>query len=498
MSRLSLLPACLVFLVSCGGSDYEIDPLAAEQWYLSGSARDADVVHINLNQPWYKGRGVLVATVDNGIDVFHEDLQANIGKGSYSYLPEEYGFSQAADHGTATAGIIAAVEGNGKGIKGIAPQARIIGFNALRLATVSNLADALVREKEHVWISNNSWGDINSWGEPLALKSLIRDALIDGVTDGRNGRGIVYVFAAGNGDGVVNDLPIDNVNYSGLVNNRYTIPVCAIDEYGKKAVYSEKGATLIVCVPSKGRAEGLGITTTDVTGEDGYNPTLFPDDFENQGYTGNFGGTSAAAPMVSGVVALMLEANPRLSWRDVRIILARSARRNDASDVDWIENGAGYLVNHQYGFGLVDADRAVQFAAEWAGVGDEKMLEYQQNVGEPIPDGKNDGVQSEIFVDGDLYIEFVDIFFDASDHPNLGDLDIVLTSPEGTESVLAEQHNEMFGVFQYNNWRFGTMRHLGERSRGEWQLKAVDRAEGGSGTFIKWQIKLYGTRKNHQ
>ncbi|HHH47339.1 MAG TPA: hypothetical protein ENK51_00405 [Gammaproteobacteria bacterium] len=497
MSRSSLFSACLIFLSGCGGSNYESDPLVTEQWYLSGSDLDGNMVHINLNQHYYKGRGVLVATVDNGIDVFHEDLRANIGEGSYSYLPEEYGFSQKADHGTATAVIIAAIEGNGKGIKGIAPQVRIIGFNALRLATVSNLADALVREKERVWISNNSWGDINSWGEPLALKSLIRDALIDGVTDGRSGRGIAYVFAAGNGDGVINDLPIDNVNYSGLVNNRYTIPICAVDEYGKKAAYSEKGATLIVCAPSKGRVEGVGITTTDVTGEDGYNPTLFPDDFENRGYTGNFGGTSAAAPMVSGVVALMLEANSRLSWRDVRIILARSARRNDSSDSDWVRNGAGYPVNHKYGFGLVDADRAVQLAKEWAGVGDEKILEYQQDVGEPIPDGENDGVQNEILVDEDLHIEFVEVFFDASDHPNLGDLDIVLTSPEGTESVLAEQHNEMFGVFQYNNWRFGTMRHLGERSRGKWQLKVVDKAAGGSGTFINWRIKVYGTRENH-
>ncbi len=89
-------------------------------------------------------------------------------------------------------------------------------------------------------------------------------------------------------------------------------------------------------------------------------------------------------------------------------------------------------------------------------VGNENVIEYQQDVGEPIPDAEKDGVQSEIFVDGNLYIEFVDIFFDASDHPNLGDLDVVLTSPEGTESVLSEQHNEMFGVFQYNNGLFAT------------------------------------------
>ncbi len=130
MNRLSLFSVGLIFLSSCGGgSNYETDPLAVEQWYLSGSSRDADVVHINLNQPWYKGRGVLVATIDNGIDIGHEDLQENIGEGSYSYLPEEYGFSQEADHGTATAGIIAAVEGNGKGIKG-----NVVKLTSRRLA----------------------------------------------------------------------------------------------------------------------------------------------------------------------------------------------------------------------------------------------------------------------------------------------------------------------------------------------------------------------------
>jgi len=108
-------------LAGCGSdtSSYQEDPLAKEQWYLNGDPSDAAVIHINLpTSSKYTGRGVLVAVVDNGIDLNHEDLAANIEWGNYSYLPADYDFSNA-DHGTAVAGIIAAVAGNGIGVRGI-------------------------------------------------------------------------------------------------------------------------------------------------------------------------------------------------------------------------------------------------------------------------------------------------------------------------------------------------------------------------------------------
>ena len=134
-------------------------------------------------------------------------------------------------------------------------------------------------------------------------------------------------FAAGNGAGTENNLPIDNVNYSGLVNNRFTLPICAVDALGKHIFYSEPGATLIVCASSKGT--GLpGITTTDITGKLGFNrDNNFSNDFNNSDYTNKFSGTSASTPIVSGVVALILEANPSLGYRDVRKILSISAQK---------------------------------------------------------------------------------------------------------------------------------------------------------------------------
>jgi subtilisin-like proprotein convertase family protein len=439
-----------------------------------------------------KGGGVLVAIVDNGIDIHHEDLEANIAKGSYNYMPPDYNFSDA-DHGTCCAGIIAGVEGNGIGIRGVAPEAKLIGYNALKVPSISNIADAFVRHKERVWVSSNSWGDFNSWGEPFALKSLEMAALEEGVAHGRDGRGIVYVFAAGNGASHDGGLPTDNVNYSGLVNNRFTIPVGAVDENGTKVPYSEVGATLMVVAPSRAHADSPGIVTTDATADKGYNPNTFKADYKDTNYTRYFSGTSASTPMVSGVVALILEANPKLGWRDVREILARSASKTDPDDPDWSTNGAGLHINHKYGFGLVDACKAIGLAWDWHNLPKQKMVEIHKGINITIPDNDPNGIESSITIDANLTVEFVDIFFDAHDHASLGDLEIVLTSPSGTRSILAETHVEAFdGYFRYKNWRFGSVRHLGEKSKGVWKLKVIDRQLGNEGTLVSWGLKMYG------
>lgn len=485
----------VVCIAGCGNDSYSYqeDPLFKEQWYLAGDLSDPSVIHINLpTSSKYTGKGVIVAVVDNGIDLNHEDLAVHIEWGNYSYLPPEYNFSDA-DHGTAVAGIIAAVAGNGIGVRGIAPGAKLLSFNAIRMPSMENIADALVREKERVSISNNSWGDFNSWGEPLTLRSVIESALQEGTRTGRNGKGIVYIFSAGNGATTdAFSIPSDNVNYSGLVNNQYTIPVCALDPYGKKAGYSETGATLVVCAPSKGKDSARGIVTTDVTGDLGYNMSTSKNEENNKNYTKIFGGTSAATPMVSGVVALMLEANPDLSWRDVRYILAKSAKRNDPQHSDWTKNGAGLNINHSYGFGLVDADQATKLSETWTRIPEEKSIELQSVVGTVIPDNDLTGISNEIYVPDDITVEFVDIYFDAPDHSRLGDLEVVLISPTGTRSVLSERHNQTFEVFRYKNWRFGSIRQLGEFSKGTWRLEVRDKRAGEVGTWKGWRVKIHG------
>jgi proprotein convertase subtilisin/kexin type 2 len=139
-----------------------------------------------------------------------------------------------------------------------------------------------------------------------------------------------------------------------------------MNDKGKQAWYSEPGANILVCAPSNGGKQG--ITTTDRAADLGYNTgestPEFPD-FADTNYTNTFSGTSAATPAVAGVVALMLEANPNLTRRDVQEILVRSARKNDPYDGGWVTNGAGFHFNHSYGAGLVDAQTATTMAATW-------------------------------------------------------------------------------------------------------------------------------------
>lgn len=113
----------------------------------------------------------------------------------------------------------------------------------------------------------------------------------------------------------------------------------------------------------------------------------------------------------------------------------------------------------------------------------------------PIPDDNPNGVQNKIRITRDLYIEFVEIYFSAADHTYWGDLDITLTSPSGTKSILSETHSSG-STPSYNNWRFGSARHFGESSAGNWTLTVKDLSPADNGTFQSWTLKIYGTAAN--
>jgi len=476
------------------------DPLFSQQWHLQNTGQtggtpgeDANVV---LAWDSVLGNGVIIGIVDDSLQVNHPDLVGNYRADlSYDFWAGDPDPSPESgdNHGTAVAGVSAAVGNNGLGVSGAAPGAEIAG---LRLTsgwpTDLQTAQALLYSNQEIDIYNNSWGakfDFpNSWG-PLTMA-----ALEQGVANGRDGLGSIFVFAAGNGR-----EEDHNVNLMDLQSSRFTIAVAAIDADGHYSSYSTPGAAVFIsaysCTIPAYKVED-GIVTTDRTGEDGYNRTGTQDDdsLPDINYTSTFGGTSSAAPLASGVIALMLEANPSLTYRDVQYILAETAKMNDPTDSDWQINGAGYEVSHNYGFGAIDAAAAIQAAYGWTTVGAQVSASSAfLPIGQQIPDGAALGLSSSVVMDDTVNrIEWVEVVFDAS-HPAVGDLEVVLISPDGTRSRLAETRaNTWMFSGAYENWTFSSCMHWGESAEGTWTLEVRDRLGGDVGTWNSWQLRVYG------
>lgn len=374
----------------------------------------------------------------------------------------------------------------------------------------------MTRNAASVSVSSNSWGAADGTGELDASSSLWRTAINTGLTNGRGGKGTVYMWAAGNGAAGSNACPscYDNSNYDGRANYRGVMAVAAVNDQGKRSAYSESGANLWVSAPGGEFCTTHTITTTDRTGSVGENPpnpAYGYADYTNTNYTKCMNGTSSATPGAAGVVALMLAANPNLGWRDVRIILAQTARKNDATDPGWSQTGGTtkYNFNHKYGFGVANAGAAVTAAQAYTSYVGTTELTYITSLSSPtspgnvIPDydpvtGSGAGASDTITVanSGISSIEFVEVTFTATNSPYSGDLGVTLNSPSGTVSTLAVPHlcAGTYGACTstYTGWVFGSARHLGEAANGNWTLNVKDGYQGGAGTFSSWKLKFYG------
>lgn len=464
------------------------DALFSNQWHLrnTGQGGGTSGEDVNITSIWDTFTGSsneVIAVVDDGLEIGHEDIAPNVLAGySYDYVDGD-GDPTAGAHGTSVGGVAAAKGFNSIGVTGTGPNTKLVGYRLLDAWTANNEADALIRNDQVVDIYSNSWGPADD-RHLEAPGPLTKDAFANGVTNGRGGKGNVYVWAGGNGNSNTNNLYDDNSNYDGYANSRYILAIAASNNYGAQSYYSEDGANIIANVPSNGGS--LGITTTDRTGSAGYS---------SGNYYNGFGGTSSAAPLASGIISLMLQANPSLSWRDIRSILAASAEKNNPTDSDWTTNAAGYHINHKYGFGRIDATKAVNTAIGWTNVGPETSTEAFKSPNIPIPDNNANGISDTITINQNIKVEFVEIYFTAADHARWGDLQIELISPSGTKSILATTHYAASGYSsqKYNNWIFGDVRHMGESSQGVWTLKVKDLRTIYTGTLQNWGLKIYGT-----
>jgi subtilisin family serine protease len=464
----------------------------------------------NATTDYIRGKNVTIGIVDDGMEWSHPDLLPNVIKAlQYDWNGKDNdpkpGLWNGDDHGTACAGVAAARGNNKIGVSGVAPEANLVGMRLIAGANTDlDEAEAMTWHPDQIQILSNSWGPPD-WGVILRGPDVLTlDALEYATTFGRGGLGTIIAFAGGNGrdNG-------DNSNYDGYANSIYTIAVAAMDSQGVQAYYSEPGANIVITAPSSGN-NTLGIMTTDNKGPAGYNygvhNTLFTwplvDDFKGSGdVTQTFGGTSSATPAVSGVIALMLQRNPNLGWRDVQEILIRSAVRIDASDSDWITaNRTDHVTgnatvpfhfNHKYGAGLVDAAAAVSLSGNWTNLGPQNSFSTSNNTIQAL--GANATANRTFTVNGSITrAEHVTLQLTVTDIPK-GNLTITLTSPGNTTSTFCEPHSDTNNTF--TNWKFMTVRNWAESSNGTWTLTITNNGTT-TGNLTDAELVVYGTDPN--
>ncbi len=547
---------CSVLFVNCNSSGFEAESLAGTisgddallkyAWHLKNTGQRVFAtsnavsgVDLNLTGTWGKGflgKNIRVLVSDDGLEDSHEDLNENFRYG-YSknfYDSAPYTANSAAptepedNHGTCVAGLIAAVGDNKTGARGVAPLAQLSVANFLS-ENISQTSAMMASQAEGDFdIFNMSWGTKqNTLG---AVQSLYESQLAYGVQNGRAGKGSNFVKAAGNEYLTPCHLNssatcIGSSNFDSDNTNPYVLMVSAVNSRGVAATYSSIGAN--IWISSFGGQYGSdtpAMLTTDRTGcGKGYAASSSSSglSFEKGGsgntdckYTATFNGTSAAAPLISGVIALMLEANPSLTWRDVRHILAKTARIVDPStsmaahprgvslpsgvswDQGWVTNKAGFAFHNRYGFGLVSVDDAVDMALNYksnfgtylnSGWADDKS-----GLNVSIQDYSSVGGSSSMSVSTGMKIQSVQLKVWIT-HSDVSELALELTSPSGTKSVVVNMNNSLTSIADYDGQIFLSNAFYQENSQGTWTLKVIDGKAGNTGTLTRWSLNFTGS-----
>lgn len=480
------------------------DPLATSQWHLNPTAISPVVAgsDVKITTAWnypsatgVRGNGIRIGVVDDGLQHAHPDLSPNADTtNDKDWNGNDADPSPVSDdhHGTACAGNAAARGNNGIGVTGTAPEATLVGMRLIAGAvTDAQEAEAMTYLPDLIQIKTNSWGPDDTGSNLEAPGPLTAAAFQSAATTGRGGKGSIILWAGGNGGDVS-----DNSNYDGYANSIYTIAIGATDSKGTRAYYSEPGSNVVVVAPSSGDGDALGITTVDRTGSAGYNATgSAQDELADLNYTNSFGGTSSATPTAAGIVALMLQQNPNLGWRDVQEILIKSATKFKPADTGWVSNGAGIPFNHDFGAGLINATAAVNLASTWINLpAQTSTTSTQTGLSAAIPNNNAAGVTRTFDLSAsNIRVEHVTLKLSAT-HSARGNLEITLTSPSGMTSNLAAVRSD--NNPNYSNWTFSSVRNWGENSAGTWTLKVADRSSSGNstgGTLTAAELKIFGS-----
>ncbi|KAF7322439.1 PHOMO B domain-containing protein [Mycena chlorophos] len=476
-----------------------VDPLFTHQWHLVNDFPESSPEHsMNVAPAWEElgltGRGIISSLVDDGLDYTSEDLKDNFDAwDSYDFNDHEnLPYPKLGDdhHGTRCAGQIAAVRNTVCGV-GIAYNSKVAGVRILS-GPISDADEAasLNYGMHNVSIYSCSWGPPDNGKSMEAPGYLIKKAIVNGINNGRNGLGSIFVFASGNGASHG-----DHCNADGYTNSIYSVTVSAIDYKGLHPYYSEPCAANMIVAYSSG--SGKSIVTTD-KGENSCAST--------------HGGTSAAAPNAVGVFALALEARPDLSWRDIQYLCILTARQINKDDPDWEPTALpDRMYSYKFGFGALDAYEYLKAAQTWQLVKPQVWFHsptIQLNNGtmaslEQYSGGTlitQEGITSVMTVTSDQAsaanldkLEHINVKV-WIDHTRRGDVEVEITSPSGIRSVLGTKRDSDAAKTGFPGWTFMSVKHWGEDPVGDWVIRVSDQGtEGHNGSFLGWNMIFWGS-----
>lgn len=459
------------------------DPIFLEQWHLFNYIQKG--VDVNVTGVWQNGitgTGVISAIIDDGLDFTSHDLKPNYyANGSWDFNnkgPDPKPRLSDDRHGTRCAGEIAAARNDACGV-GMAYDSQVAGIRILS-APITDEDEALsinyhYQEND---IYSCSWGPPDDGQSMEGPGVLIRKAMVNGVQNGRHGKGSVFVFAGGNGA-----AKEDNCNFDGYTNSIYSITTGAIDRAGNHPYYSEKCSALLLVTPSSGHSDA--IHTTDI----GFNAC----------YNGH-GGTSAAGPLMAGAAALALSARPELTWRDLQHLVIHSAIPIHLEEEgEWQETAIGRKFSHTYGYGKLDTYALVELAKTWDLVKPQAWYHSPWiSVLHDIPQGDK-GLAASFDVTSDMLkkanldrLEHVTVTMNVN-HTRRGDLSVELKSPTGLISHLSTTRKDDKARSGYLDWTFMSVVHWGESGIGTWTVVVKDTiVNDHKGIFVDWRLNLWG------
>ena len=369
------------------------DPLFPLQWTLEN--RDAETGAIlgpefNIREAWAMatGKGIVIGFADDGVELTHTDFQ---GQGAedlhYNFTieqPKGEPLNTRQNHGTVVAGLAVATINNGKGIAGVSPGARfasqVVWDAGDSFGTELEVANMFKHRVDAIHVQNHSWG--SSSIEQLDVPSIEAVAINEAIENGRGGKGVIMVRVTGNNRG--SDWSAADDGYS---NDPRVVTVGAVGADGRVAGFSNAGAC-VLCTGLIGETGGdHPVYSTDRMGSVGWNRKSNNDDPEVGSYIAiDRGGNSYSVPQIAGIVALMLEANPELTYRDVQQVLIHASRHYDFEDPFLAPNAAGYWFSINTGFGVPDAGSSVRLAKHWTNA--ESLVEktYKEESLNNVPD----------------------------------------------------------------------------------------------------------------